>query len=203
MSLNGSSECPEGDARGFDGRRTVLDLDLNYPPPEESISLTDSQDVQPQENEHFQGEPLNNAESIDEEVSVISPGKFAEAMNNSQRNHSRRRARVIDRINHPAEAYFNVSESIPFSHIKHRFKVKESNVSMPTILSDSEPQYEEPAFSCPICKDQLNEETSTKCGHIFCKKCIEVAIATQHKCPTCRHKLRKRDIFRIYLPTAS
>lgn len=46
------------------------------------------------------------------------------------------------------------------------------------------------------------EETSTKCGHIFCKKCICGAIAAQSKCPTCRRKLKVKDTIRIYLPTS-
>ena len=57
-----------------------------------------------------------------------------------------------------------------------------------------------PTFTCGICMDELTEETSTKCGHIFCKKCIDAAIAAQHKCPSCRQKLNKRDTLRVYLP---
>lgn len=56
-----------------------------------------------------------------------------------------------------------------------------------------------PSLSCPICMGPLKEETSTKCGHIFCKMCIDAAIKVQHKCPTCRGKLRMRDTIRIYL----
>lgn len=56
----------------------VLDLDLNYPPPEENTALIDLRDVRPRENEHSQREALLNAEFIDEEVVVISPRKFAE-----------------------------------------------------------------------------------------------------------------------------
>lgn len=78
MSLNGSSECPEG-TRDSERRRMVLDLDLNYPPPEENTAaLIDLQDVRPRENEHSQRQALLNAEFIDEEVVVISQRKFAE-----------------------------------------------------------------------------------------------------------------------------
>ncbi|XP_062165402.1 uncharacterized protein LOC133871927 isoform X2 [Alnus glutinosa] len=217
MSLNGSSECPEGSARGFKGRRMVFDLDLNYPPPEENTALTDPRDAQPRENGYSQRETLVNAEFIDEEIVVVSPRKFAEAMSNSQRNRSQRSCGVIDRFHDPAEACSHVSgacvsfsslESVHFNwelylNMEVSNKIKKSNVPMPPILPHSEPQHERPTFSCAICMGQLIEETSTKCGHIFCKKCIEVAIAIQHKCPTCRHKLRKRDIFRVYLPTAS
>jgi len=46
------------------------------------------------------------------------------------------------------------------------------------------PPYE-PAFSCPVCMGPFVEETSTKCGHIFCKACVKQSIAAQGKRPTC------------------
>ncbi|BBN10346.1 E3 ubiquitin-protein ligase RNF4 [Marchantia polymorpha subsp. ruderalis] len=55
-------------------------------------------------------------------------------------------------------------------------------------------------LTCPICMDVMREETSTVCGHIFCRACISGAIATQQKCPTCRRKLSSNKCtHRIYL----
>ncbi|KAL6506540.1 hypothetical protein OROGR_024721 [Orobanche gracilis] len=65
------------------------------------------------------------------------------------------------------------------------------------------PPPKEPTFSCPVCMGALVEETSTKCGHIFCKACIKAAIAAQSRCPTCRKRTTAKDIFRIYLPTTT
>ncbi|XP_044345264.1 probable histone acetyltransferase HAC-like 1 [Triticum aestivum] len=59
----------------------------------------------------------------------------------------------------------------------------------------------EPKFSCPVCKNELVDASSTICGHIFCQKCIEASIQAQKKCPTCRRKLTMRSFHRIYLPT--
>lgn len=53
---------------------------------------------------------------------------------------------------------------------------------------------------CTICMDTMVEETSTACGHIFCKSCITNAIRVQKRCPTCREKLSASSIHRIYLP---
>eukprot|EP00262_Sarcandra_glabra_P003320 TRINITY_DN13986_c0_g2_i1.p1 TRINITY_DN13986_c0_g2~~TRINITY_DN13986_c0_g2_i1.p1 ORF type:complete len:169 (-),score=19.42 TRINITY_DN13986_c0_g2_i1:238-744(-) len=53
---------------------------------------------------------------------------------------------------------------------------------------------------CAICMDTMREETSTTCGHVFCKPCITSAIRVQKKCPTCREKLSMTSIHRIYLP---
>ncbi|XP_033756748.1 E3 ubiquitin-protein ligase RNF4-like isoform X2 [Pecten maximus] len=61
-------------------------------------------------------------------------------------------------------------------------------------------------ITCPVCLDsderitrngrQLN---STTCGHIFCNVCIQGAIQTQKRCPTCRKKLTLRQIHPIFL----
>uniref|UniRef100_A0A0C9RHG3 TSA: Wollemia nobilis Ref_Wollemi_Transcript_22003_940 transcribed RNA sequence n=1 Tax=Wollemia nobilis TaxID=56998 RepID=A0A0C9RHG3_9CONI len=54
-------------------------------------------------------------------------------------------------------------------------------------------------LTCPICMSTMEEETSTPCGHIFCKKCITSVIQLQKKCPTCRKKVTSNQIHRIYL----
>ncbi|KAF8402123.1 hypothetical protein HHK36_013075 [Tetracentron sinense] len=45
------------------------------------------------------------------------------------------------------------------------------------------PPPKELTFHCPVCMGPLVEEMSTKCGHIFCKKCIKAAIAVQSSTP--------------------
>ncbi|KAH0462111.1 hypothetical protein IEQ34_009686 [Dendrobium chrysotoxum] len=55
-------------------------------------------------------------------------------------------------------------------------------------------------ISCPVCLGTLNEPSTTTCGHLFCRSCIETAILKQKKCPTCRRKLTKRNFHRVYLP---
>ncbi|CAH8290559.1 unnamed protein product [Eruca vesicaria subsp. sativa] len=63
------------------------------------------------------------------------------------------------------------------------------------------PPEEEPKFNCPICMSPFTEEVSTKCGHIFCNKCIRVAVSGQPKCPTCRKKVIAKDLIRVFLPS--
>ncbi|XAR48880.1 hypothetical protein NMG60_11031851 [Bertholletia excelsa] len=58
-------------------------------------------------------------------------------------------------------------------------------------------------FCCPVCMGQFREETSTKCGHIFCRECIYSVIAAQGKCPTCKQKIKVMDTFRVYLPATN
>jgi Ring finger domain len=47
------------------------------------------------------------------------------------------------------------------------------------------------AISCPICFDSVvpNNPVSTKCGHIFCKTCLNEALVRSHKCPMCMKKV--------------
>jgi hypothetical protein len=41
-------------------------------------------------------------------------------------------------------------------------------------------------FSCPICMDEVQLETSTLCGHFFfCQDCICNIINAQNTCPIC------------------
>jgi len=47
------------------------------------------------------------------------------------------------------------------------------------------------------------EETTTRCGHIFCKKCIETAITAHHICPTCGKKATHKALVRVFLPNSN
>lgn len=64
-------------------------------------------------------------------------------------------------------------------------------------------EVKEVKLTCAICMDSMKEETSTICGHIFCRNCIVSAIQFQKKCPTCRRKLSMNNIHRIFLPGRS
>lgn len=55
---------------------------------------------------------------------------------------------------------------------------------------------------CPICWDRLgnNPVASTKCGHVYCMKCLEKSLKVEKKCPTCRHVLRGSSAYHpLYL----
>ncbi|EDV94669.1 GH22295 [Drosophila grimshawi] len=59
---------------------------------------------------------------------------------------------------------------------------------------------EEP-YKCPVCLESVlkKEPSSTRCGHIFCKICIQAAEHATHKCPLCNKKISRNSIFRIYI----
>lgn len=83
---------------------------------------------------------------------------------------------------------------------------KRKNVSVePSVMKEFPPaspvqeKEEENKLKCAICMDTMKEETSTICGHLFCQSCIQGAIKSQKKCPTCRKKLTMKNIHRIYI----
>jgi predicted RNA-binding protein YlxR (DUF448 family) len=54
-------------------------------------------------------------------------------------------------------------------------------------------------LSCLICIDKFDEPTVTKCGHMFCKACIQECIVHGNKkCPVCRKSLGAKDLIRFY-----
>ncbi|NXR48212.1 RNF4 ligase, partial [Hippolais icterina] len=59
---------------------------------------------------------------------------------------------------------------------------------------------------CPICMDFYPEIMrrgrqlmSTLCGHVFCSRCLPIALETAHMCPTCRVILSPELYHPIYL----
>lgn len=81
--------------------------------------------------------------------------------------------------------------------------VKKRKHGHPSSSNDLPVEAKEVKLTCAICMDSMKEETSTICGHIFCRKCITSAIQFQKKCPTCRRKLSMHNIHRIFLPNRS
>uniref|UniRef100_A0A0A1XLS8 E3 ubiquitin ligase RNF4 n=1 Tax=Zeugodacus cucurbitae TaxID=28588 RepID=A0A0A1XLS8_ZEUCU len=54
---------------------------------------------------------------------------------------------------------------------------------------------------CAVCMESYvnNQPTSTKCGHVFCAKCIREALRLTRKCPMCNTKITPSMLFRIYI----
>lgn len=56
---------------------------------------------------------------------------------------------------------------------------------------------------CPICLE-LNTRIGghrivvTKCGHAFGKSCLLRCLDIKNECPTCRKRVRKRDLIELY-----
>jgi endogenous inhibitor of DNA gyrase (YacG/DUF329 family) len=65
----------------------------------------------------------------------------------------------------------------------------------------AEPPPKEASIKCPICMNPSVEEMTTRCGHIFCKKCITTALTASRKCPTCGKGATKRGLVRVFLPS--
>ncbi|KZV25710.1 hypothetical protein F511_04771 [Dorcoceras hygrometricum] len=197
--------------RGGRRRKPMLDVDLNVAPQmpcgqEGTSNHASSQDRQ---DGNTQLAAAIDLDAYDDDVIISSPRAFAEAKNNSRRNHGR--TVVVDleseeRSTRNKRARFPTSQTICDFYINLEGGSNSNsvrNTGQRATLAAPPPLPKEPTFSCPVCMGTLVEEMSTKCGHIFCKACIKAAIAAQAKCPTCRRKVTTKDIIRIYLPATN
>lgn len=55
---------------------------------------------------------------------------------------------------------------------------------------------------CAICLENIFHQrvSSTRCGHLFCTKCIEKAIELRNQCPLCNTETKLGQLQRIHLP---
>ncbi|XP_018453089.1 uncharacterized protein LOC108824213 [Raphanus sativus] len=142
-----------------------------------------------------------DVDAIEDDVVESSAIAFAEARSKS--TGTRRRRLMVD-----VESGGTTRFSVDMSNKRRRVPPNQpvidcEHVPVDTLSSSKAPPPppEEPKFSCPICMCPFTEEMSTKCGHIFCKACIKMAISRQNKCPTCRKKVTAKELIRVFLPT--
>ena len=48
-------------------------------------------------------------------------------------------------------------------------------------------------FECPICYTTNKDKIITKCGHSFCKSCIDKWTKSKNTCPICRTQLTETE----------
>ncbi|NXR72090.1 RNF4 ligase, partial [Pycnonotus jocosus] len=77
--------------------------------------------------------------------------------------------------------------------------------SLQSVISDTRAQ-QGVVIRCPICMDFYSEImqhgrqlVATMCGHVFCSRCLPVALETAGMCPTCRVELSPDLYIPIYL----
>lgn len=204
-------------------RKTGLNVDLNAVPPSDNrdqvgpSARSQSQDYETSWVAAPILPPPIDLEAIDDDVMLSSPRAFAEAKNNSRRNHGRVIVVDVDSDERSSRGSQNgrnkhrrVSANQTFINCDLYINLEAASNSVrdnvnPMVSQPPPPPPppKEPTFNCPVCMGPLVEEMSTKCGHIFCKACIKSAIAAQNKCPTCRRRVTMKDIIRVYLPAAS
>ncbi|KAL0905228.1 hypothetical protein M5K25_027417 [Dendrobium thyrsiflorum] len=209
----------------------VLSIDLNEVPPEsrqfeESAAPTDLQDEQQASHNGSETVPSAiDADAIDDEVILLTAREwYAEVWSQTRRKRSftiaidetletnaehsgvameepmpiicpdcRNSASLINRMTDDFVVY--TRDDVP--------TVKDARQVIPEAEKEASasPAANESTLICAVCISTLNEPSSTTCGHVFCRGCIENAIKMQKKCPTCRKKLTKRSFHRIYLPS--
>ncbi|AFZ79032.1 hypothetical protein BEWA_018770 [Theileria equi strain WA] len=55
-------------------------------------------------------------------------------------------------------------------------------------------------MTCTVCCESFRDHCITKCGHVFCQKCLNNSIKSRNrKCPQCKINFDKNDTQRIFL----
>ncbi|RDX77422.1 E3 ubiquitin-protein ligase RNF4, partial [Mucuna pruriens] len=188
-------------ARSQRRRKMNLELDLNRDPPAENVREDEegpSTQQQQQQQQHQQQPqvPMIDVDAIDDDVVESSPRAFAEAKSNARRRVRRRTVVDVDLVDGTRGDPPN--QTIINGNLYINLDTSSSSARENAPKSPERPK--EPVFNCPICMGPLVEEMSTRCGHIFCKTCIKTAVAAQGKCPTCRKKVTKTQLIRVFLP---
>lgn len=49
-------------------------------------------------------------------------------------------------------------------------------------------------INCTICLEEIKNKKELKCGHVYCKSCINKWFETNNICPICREVITPRDI---------
>ncbi|CAF2089681.1 probable E3 ubiquitin-protein ligase DTX3 [Brassica rapa] len=193
-------------SRGIRRRKAVIDLN-EVPRDHEgttSASVREAPTVVPS-GASVPSQPVPtmiDVDAIEDDVIESSASAFAEAKSKSAG--ARRRPLMVD-----VESGGTTRLPANVSNKRRRIPPNQPVIDcehVPVDVRESSPKPpppppEEPKFSCPICMCPFTEETSTKCGHIFCKGCIKTAISRQAKCPTCRKRVTVKELIRVFLPT--
>lgn len=55
-------------------------------------------------------------------------------------------------------------------------------------------------FQCTVCLNPIADCYITRCGHVYCRNCIEEAVGRHHRCPFCNQDIKdfKTDVFKNY-----
>ncbi|KAF3794160.1 E3 ubiquitin-protein ligase [Nymphaea thermarum] len=218
--MSGTRRPSRGSNRHVQGRKMVLDVDLNQPASLESRetgTTTVSGRALPSLSYRRQVAPID-VEAIEDVVVISSPTSFTEARNLSRRNNGatvvldedtsirpsypgvRPSRRDCKRERTSSQVVINCDDDDDCG-VASTSKRRNVGANVHSKSVDTAPK--EVTFTCAVCMGTLTEPMSTICGHIFCKTCIKTSIDVQKKCPTCRRKLTHSNIHRIYLPDAS
>ncbi|KAF8107265.1 hypothetical protein N665_0124s0058 [Sinapis alba] len=192
--------------RGIRRRKAVIDLN-EVPRDQEGTSasvraspMVPSCDLLRESVPSQPAPTMIDVDAIEDDVVESSASAFAEARSKS--TSARRRRSMVD-VESGGTTRFSINLSNKRRRVPSNQPVIDCEQHVPSVVSSkaTAPPPEEPKFSCPICMCPFTEEMSTKCGHIFCKACIKMAISRQNKCPTCRKKVTAKELIRVFLPT--
>lgn len=73
-----------------------------------------------------------------------------------------------------------------------------TKLAIPTQINNTIPPEELPAdlYDCTICYDKIKKENNskTRCGHYFCRTCLDAWMNVNTTCPICRTVIKERQL---------
>jgi len=84
-----------------------------------------------------------------------------------------------------------------FSILDLRY-LNEQLVSEGLISLNKMEKVEESDFQCGVCLSTPKDITVTKCGHMFCTKCIKKWFEENQYCPLCQKSLTRKDLIHVH-----
>ncbi|XP_050183316.1 E3 ubiquitin-protein ligase RNF4-like [Myiozetetes cayanensis] len=144
--------------------------------------------------------PVSSAIWVDESSEL--PEEYIQQMRNlSLRSHQHSDSSVLSRDDEHETTVNDV-------HVTATASEQQGSREKQTARSRSVPSSARPPGTiwCPICMDFYSQILrserlllSTLCGHIFCSRCLPVAIEIIRACPTCSRELTHREYHPIYM----
>ncbi|NXF25018.1 RNF4 ligase, partial [Rhodinocichla rosea] len=159
-------------------------------------SQTEPRDLEESGAPAFEPDVIDlTGESSEPEVITISDDESSDREQNQQHPH------VSSAAGNSADLLARDDEEEPRDvdgYVREKLHVLSSSVSTSA--------QQGVVIRCPVCMDSYSEFVrrgrqlmSTLCGHVFCSRCLLLALETSHMCPTCRVELSPELYHPIYL----
>ncbi|XP_027548649.1 E3 ubiquitin-protein ligase RNF4-like [Neopelma chrysocephalum] len=130
------------------------------------------------------------------------PEEYIQQMRNlSLRSHQQLDSSVLSRDDEDETTVNDVNVTATAS--EQQISPEEQTARSGSVLSSA---WRPGTIWCPICMDFYSKilrserlVLSTQCGHLFCSRCLPVAIEISRACPICSRELTHREYHPIYL----
>ena len=133
---------------------------------------------------------------------ILATDAMGSLFDNKEVNLSEIEGKLVDHNKQIITKYENkLSLLVPTMQEYHMLKkMYESKISeakfflkiVEKITSEDDHECDE---NCSVCLDKIENRVMTKCGHMFCKDCLDMCLQVKKTCPYCKNDLKGSDIY--------